>query len=75
MDDIDIDLTADIDAMGTEELLNYQQALSRARLEINDRQRAVQKRLDEEAQLVALRRAQEDQILGQVSKPPPQEVF
>lgn len=70
-----MDLNADLDAMGLEELLEHQQALTRHRLEVLDAQRRVQGMLDYRADEISRRRSAEDQLLGAAGKPPAQDLF
>jgi len=69
------DLEADLSGMNIEELLDHQQALTRLRLTINDRARRTQELIDQRAEEVRQRRAEEDARFGQVTKPPTQEIF
>lgn len=76
MDEALPDLTTDIDSLGTAELLDLQQHLSRARLAINTKQREVQDLLDLRAEEMATRRAEDAALLGQVTEvAPPQDLF
>lgn len=74
MDDMP-DLTADLDAMDIPELLEYQQSLTRARLAINERARETQSIIDTRVEEIAARRAAEDELLGQATKPSAQDLF
>lgn len=72
---MDVNLNANLAGMELDQLLEHQQELSRQRKAVLDRQVAVQRELDRRAVAIAERRRQEDQLLGQASKPPAQEVF
>lgn len=72
---MDIDLNADISNMANDELLEHQQSLTRARLEILERARQVQATLDYRAAEIVARRRLEDEQLGQLTKPQTQHVF
>lgn len=70
-----MDLNADLGALSVAELLERQQELSRTRIEVNAAQRSTQAELDRRQREIADRRAAEDQLLGQVSKPPTQHLL
>lgn len=72
---MDVNLNRELGSMELDQLLEHQQELSRQRKAILERQSQVQAELDRRATAIAERRRQEDQLLGQASKPPTQEVF
>ena len=59
-----VDLAADVSNMPVQDLLEYQQELTRTRLAVLDAQRRAQAELDDRARRIAERRANEDQLLG-----------
>lgn len=70
-----IDLDQNVDEMATEDLLAYQQAVTRLRLDALDAGRRVQSEIDRRAEQRAAERAAEDEALGAVRKPPTQQAF
>jgi len=70
-----LDLDADTTTMANDDLLAYQQELTRTRLAVNGKAREVQAELDRRAIERAEQRRREDAELGAVTKPPTQDLF
>lgn len=70
-----MDLDADLEAMGIEDLLAYQQEVTRLRLAALDAGRRAQAEIDRRAADRAAARAAEDEQFGAVRKPATQHLF
>lgn len=70
-----VDLNAPLPDLSDEDLVAYQQEVTRLRLDALDAGRRAQAELDVRAARRAARRAAEDEALGAVRKPPTQQVF